>query len=124
VAKVTQMLRIVQEPLSLEAPVGDDEGASLGHFIEDRTIRSPIEDVLAADRQRVTEEALRSLSEREATILRMRFGLPPYDQEYTLEEIGQKLRVTRERIRQIEAKAIKKLRHPSRAHALRSFASP
>lgn len=124
VAKVAHMLKIAQDPLSLETPIGDDEGATLGHFIEDRTVRSPMEDVLMADRWRVTEEALRLLSEREATILRMRFGLPPYDQEYTLEEIGRELRVTRERIRQIEAKAIKKLRHPSRAHALRSFASP
>jgi len=124
VAKVTHMLRVAQEPISLETPIGDDEGANLGHFIEDKTIKSPVENVLVADRCRVTEEALRLLSEREALILRMRFGLPPYDQEYTLEEIGRKLRVTRERIRQIEAKAIKKLRHPSRAHALRSFASP
>lgn len=124
VTKVTHMLRVAQEPISLETPIGDDEGTNLGHFIEDKTIKSPLESVLVADRWRVTEEALRLLNEREATILRMRFGLPPYDQEYTLEEIGQKLRVTRERIRQIEAKAIKKLRHPSRAQALRSFASP
>jgi len=124
VAKVTHMLRVAQEPISLETPIGEDEGANLGHFIEDKAIKSPIENVLVADRWRVTEDALRSLTEREATILRMRFGLPPYDQEYTLEEIGQRLRVTRERIRQIEARAIKKLRHPSRARALRSFASP
>ncbi len=124
VAKVVHMLKIAQEPISLETPIGDEEGTNLGHFIEDRTIKSPIEDVLMSDRWRVTEEALRMLTEREATILRMRFGLPPYDQEYTLEEIGRELRVTRERIRQIEAKAIKKLRHPSRAQALRSFASP
>jgi len=123
-AKVLHMLKIAQEPISLETPIGDDEGTNLGHFIEDRMLKSPIEDVLTSDRWRVTEEALRMLTEREATILRMRFGLPPYDQEYTLEEIGRELRVTRERIRQIEAKAIKKLRHPSRAQALRSFASP
>ncbi len=122
--KVTHMLRVAQEPISLDTPIGDDEGANLGHFIEDKMIKSPVENVLMADRWRVTEEALRLLSEREALILRMRFGLPPYDQEYTLEEIGRRLRVTRERIRQIEAKAIKKLRHPSRAHALRSFTSP
>ncbi len=124
VAKVTHMLKIAQDPISLETPIGDDEGVSLGHFIEDRTIKSPMEIVLGSDRWRVTEEALRLLSEREAMILRMRFGLPPYDQEYTLEEIGQKLRVTRERIRQIEAKALRKLRHPARAQALRSFVSP
>jgi len=123
-AKVTHMLRVAQEPISLETPIGDDEGAHLGQFIEDRTIRSPIESVLVADRCRVTEDALRSLTEREALIVRMRFGLPPYDQEYTLEEIGRKLRVTRERIRQIEARAIKKLRHPARAQALRSFMGP
>jgi RNA polymerase primary sigma factor len=122
VSKVLHMFKIAQEPISLETPIGDDEGTHLGHFIEDRTITSPIEDVLTSDRWRATEEALRMLTDREATILRMRFGLPPYDQEYTLEEIGRQLRVTRERIRQIEAKAIKKLRHPSRAQALRSFA--
>jgi RNA polymerase primary sigma factor len=121
VMKVRQILRIAQDPISLETPIGDDEGASLGNFIEDRTALSPVEMVLASNRRKVTEEALRYLTQREALIIKMRFGLPPYEQEHTLEEIGRELKVTRERIRQIEAKAIKKLRHPTRNRALRSF---
>jgi RNA polymerase primary sigma factor len=121
VMKVRQILRVAQDPISLETPIGDDEGSSLGSFIEDRTALSPVEMVLASNRRRVTEEALRYLTQREALIIKMRFGLPPYEQEHTLEEIGRALKVTRERIRQIEAKAIKKLRHPTRNRALRSF---
>ncbi|HXF06700.1 MAG TPA: RNA polymerase sigma factor RpoD [Blastocatellia bacterium] len=121
VSKVRQILKIAQDPISLETPIGDDEGSHLGNFIEDKSLASPLDAVLASNCRHVTEEALRLLTEREALILKMRFGLPPYDQEYTLEEIGRRLKVTRERIRQIEAKAIKKLRHPTRSQALRSF---
>ncbi|MBI3950942.1 MAG: RNA polymerase sigma factor RpoD [Acidobacteria bacterium] len=121
VSKVRQVLRIAQDPISLETPIGDDEDSHLGNFIEDKMTLTPVEAVLAADQRKVTEEALQYLSPREAMILRMRFGLSPFEQEHTLEEIGEKLRVTRERIRQIEAKAIRKLRHPARNRALRSF---
>ncbi len=121
VAKVRQILKIAQDPISLETPIGDEEDSHLGNFIEDKTAMSPVESVMAANRRKVTEDALRHLTPREAMIIKMRFGLPPYDQEHTLEEIGKKLDVTRERIRQIEAKAIRKLRHPARSRALRSF---
>jgi RNA polymerase primary sigma factor len=121
VSKVRQVLRIAQDPISLETPIGDEDDSHLGNFIEDKMALSPVEAVIATNRRKVTEQALQYLTPREAMILKMRFGLPPFDQEYTLEEIGQKLRVTRERIRQIEAKAIRKLRHPSRNRALRSF---
>lgn len=121
VSKVRQILKIAQDPISLETPVGDDDGTHLGNLIEDKSLTSPLDAVLASNCRHVTEQALRLLTEREAQILKMRFGLPPYEQEYTLEEIGRRLKVTRERIRQIEAKAIKKLRHPARSRALRSF---
>lgn len=120
-SKVRQILKIAQDPISLETPVGDDDGSHLGNLIEDKSITSPLDVVVASNCRHVTEKALRLLTEREAQILKMRFGLPPYEQEYTLEEIGRRLKVTRERIRQIEAKAIKKLRHPARSRALRSF---
>jgi len=124
VSKIRYILKIAQDPISLETPIGDDEGTPLGNFIEDTSMINPVEAVVAANCRTVTEEALRQLSEREAQILKMRYGLPPYEQEYTLEEIGRRLKVTRERIRQIETKAIKKLRHPARSRALRSFVEP
>lgn len=121
VARVRQVLKVAQDPVSLETPMGYDEEARLGQFIEDQLTLSPVDVALATNRRQVTEEALRTLTPREATILRMRFGLAPFEREHTLEEIGRKLHVTRERIRQIEAKAIRKLRHPARNRALRSF---
>ncbi len=119
-AKVRKVLKIAKEPISMETPIGDDEDSHLGDFIEDSTIASPIDDATAAGLREATREVLDNLTEREAKVLKMRFGIDMAT-DHTLEEVGKQFDVTRERIRQIEAKALRKLRHPSRSEHLRSF---
>ncbi|MBZ5675933.1 MAG: RNA polymerase sigma factor RpoD [Acidobacteriia bacterium] len=120
VGKVRKVLRIAQEPISLETPVGEEEESHLGDFIVDRRVVSPSEAVINLNLREQTAEVLKTLSPREEKIIKMRFGLQD-GSEHTLEEVGQHFAVTRERIRQIEAKALRKLRHPSRSHRLRAF---
>lgn len=120
VGKVRKVLRIAQEPISLETPVGEEEESHLGDFIIDRRVVSPSEAVINLNLREQTAEVLKTLSPREEKIIKMRFGLQD-GSEHTLEEVGQHFAVTRERIRQIEAKALRKLRHPSRSHRLRAF---
>jgi RNA polymerase primary sigma factor len=120
VGKVRKVLRIAQEPISLETPVGEEEESHLGAFIIDRRVVSPSEAVINLNLREQTAEVLKTLSPREEKIVKMRFGLQD-GSEHTLEEVGQHFAVTRERIRQIEAKALRKLRHPSRSHRLRAF---
>jgi RNA polymerase primary sigma factor len=120
VNKVRRVLRIAQEPISLETPVGEEEESHLGDFIVDRRVVSPSEAVINLNLREQTAEVLKTLSPREEKIIKMRFGLQD-GSEHTLEEVGQHFAVTRERIRQIEAKALRKLRHPSRSHRLRAF---
>ena len=118
--KVRKVLKIAKEPISMETPIGDDEDSHLGDFIEDQTISSPVDDATSAGLREATRDVLSNLTEREARVLKMRFGIDmPTD--HTLEEVGKQFDVTRERIRQIEAKALRKLRHPSRSEHLRSF---
>ena len=118
--KVRKVLKIAKEPISMETPIGDDEDSHLGDFIEDGTISSPVDDATAAGLREATRDVLGNLTEREARVLKMRFGIDmPTD--HTLEEVGKQFDVTRERICQIEAKALRKLRHPSRSEHLRSF---
>lgn len=119
-AKVRKVLKIAKEPISMETPIGDDEDSHLGDFIEDSTISSPIESATAEGLREATREVLDNLTEREAKVLKMRFGID-MPSDHTLEEVGKQFDVTRERIRQIEAKALRKLRHPSRSEHLRSF---
>lgn len=118
--KVRKVLKIAKEPISMETPVGDDEDSHLGDFLEDSTITSPIESATAQSLRDATTEVLAGLTPREAKVLRMRFGID-MNTDHTLEEVGKQFDVTRERIRQIEAKALRKLRHPSRSDHLRSF---
>ena len=120
VLKVRKVMRIAQEPISLETPVGEEDESHLGDFIEDRSGRSPADQLLGLNLREKTAEVLKTLSPREEKILRLRFGLED-GSEHTLEEVGLNFQVTRERIRQIEAKALRKLRHPSRSQRLRSF---
>jgi RNA polymerase primary sigma factor len=120
VPKVRKVLRIAQEPISLETPVGEEEESHLGDFIVDKRVISPSEAVINLNLREQTAEVLKTLSPREEKIIKMRFGLQD-GSEHTLEEVGQHFAVTRERIRQIEAKALRKLRHPSRSHRLRAF---
>ena len=120
VGKVRKVMRIAQEPISLETPVGEEEESHLGDFIVDRRVVSPSEAVINLNLREQTAEVLKTLSPREEKIIKMRFGLQD-GSEHTLEEVGQHFAVTRERIRQIEAKALRKLRHPSRSHRLRAF---
>ena len=120
VGKIRKVLRIAQEPISLETPVGEEEESHLGDFIVDRRVVSPSEAVINLNLREQTAEVLKTLSPREEKIIKMRFGLQD-GSEHTLEEVGQHFAVTRERIRQIEAKALRKLRHPSRSHRLRTF---
>jgi len=122
VSKVRKIIKIAQEPISLETPIGEEEDSHLGDFIEDKLIPSPPDTVIYINLREQIEEALKSLTEREAKVLKMRFGLGDGN-EHTLEEVGQQFKVTRERIRQIEAKALRKLKHPSRSKRLRSFTS-
>lgn len=118
--KIRKVLKIAKEPISMETPVGDDDDSHLGDFIEDNNIESPIEMATAEGLREVTLEILETLTPREAKVLRMRFGIE-MNTDHTLEEVGKQFDVTRERIRQIEAKALRKLRHPSRSEKLRSF---
>jgi RNA polymerase primary sigma factor len=121
VSKVRKVLKIAQEPISLETPIGEEEDSHLGDFIEDKTIANPADAVITTNLREVTEEVLKSLTPREEKVIKMRFGLGPNGSEHTLEEVGQHFAVTRERIRQIEAKALRKLRHPSRSRKLKAF---
>jgi RNA polymerase primary sigma factor len=120
VAKVRKVLKIAQEPISLETPIGEEEDSHLGDFIEDRSMVSPAEAVINVNLKDQTAQVLRTLTAREEKVIKMRFGLED-GSEHTLEEVGQSFAVTRERIRQIEAKALRKLRHPSRSRKLRAF---
>lgn len=120
VSKVRKIIKIAQEPISLETPIGEEEDSHLGDFIEDKIMPSPPDTVIHNSLREQIEEALKTLTEREAKVLRMRFGLGDGN-EHTLEEVGQQFKVTRERIRQIEAKALRKLKHPTRSKKLRSF---
>jgi RNA polymerase primary sigma factor len=118
--KVRKVLKIAKEPISMETPIGDDEDSHLGDFIEDSRVMSPVEHATVASLRETTQQVLAGLTAREAKVLRMRFGID-MNTDHTLEEVGKQFDVTRERIRQIEAKALRKLRHPSRSEQLRSF---
>jgi RNA polymerase primary sigma factor len=120
VDKVRKVLKIAQEPISLETPIGEEEDSHLGDFIEDKAAVSPVEAVIAMNLEGQTEEVLKTLTPREERVLRLRFGIGD-GCDHTLEEVGQQFDVTRERIRQIEAKALRKLRHPTRSKKLKSF---
>ena len=120
VSKVRKVLKIAQEPISLETPIGEEEDSHLGDFIEDRQVLSPAETIINLNLKEQTESVLRTLTPREERVIKMRFGVGD-GSEHTLEEVGQSFAVTRERIRQIEAKALRKLRHPSRSRKLRAF---
>ncbi len=120
VAKVRKVLKIAQEPISLETPIGEEEDSHLGDFIEDRMAVSPSDAVISVNLKEYTGQVLRTLTPREERVIKMRFGLED-GSEHTLEEVGQSFQVTRERIRQIEAKALRKLRHPSRSRKLKAF---
>ncbi|MEQ3725063.1 RNA polymerase sigma factor RpoD [Alcanivorax sp.] len=118
--KVRKVLKIAKEPISMETPIGDDEDSSLGDFIEDGNMESPVDSATSLGLEEATRDVLANLTAREAKVLRMRFGID-MNTDHTLEEVGKQFDVTRERIRQIEAKALRKLRHPSRSEHLRSF---
>ncbi|MFP3014399.1 MAG: RNA polymerase sigma factor RpoD [Arsenophonus sp.] len=118
--KIRKVLKIAKEPISMETPIGDDEDAHLGDFIEDTTLELPLDSATSESLRSATNEVLAGLTNREAKVLRMRFGID-MNTDHTLEEVGKQFDVTRERIRQIEAKALRKLRHPSRSEVLRSF---
>jgi RNA polymerase primary sigma factor len=120
VAKVRKILKIAQEPISLETPIGEEEDSHLGDFIEDKAVVSPSDAVINLNLKEQTSSVLKTLTPREEKVIKMRFGLDD-GSEHTLEEVGQSFAVTRERIRQIEAKALRKLRHPSRSRKLRAF---
>jgi RNA polymerase primary sigma factor len=120
VSKVRKVLKIAQEPISLETPIGEEEDSHLGDFIEDRSAVSPAENVINLNLKEQTEALLKTLTPREERVIKMRFGIGD-GSEHTLEEVGQSFQVTRERIRQIEAKALRKLRHPSRSRKLKAF---
>jgi RNA polymerase primary sigma factor len=117
--KVRKVLKIATEPISMETPIGDDEDSHLGDFIEDQSVASPIDQATMESLRETTHSVLAQLTPREAKVLRMRFGID-LNTDHTLEEVGKQFDVTRERIRQIEAKALRKLRHPSRSEQLRS----
>jgi RNA polymerase primary sigma factor len=118
--KIRKVLKIAKEPISMETPIGDDEDSHLGDFIEDTTITQPLDNATNGSLKNATQEVLAGLTQREAKVLRMRFGID-MNTDHTLEEVGKQFDVTRERIRQIEAKALRKLRHPSRSEPLKSF---
>ena len=120
VSKVRKVLKIAQEPISLETPIGEEEDSHLGDFIEDRSAVSPSDAVINLNLREQTESVLKTLTPREERVIKLRFGVGE-GSEHTLEEVGQNFAVTRERIRQIEAKALRKLRHPSRSRKLRAF---
>jgi RNA polymerase primary sigma factor len=118
--KIRKILKISKEPISMETPIGDDDDSHLGDFIEDQGTMAPVEAAVYTSLRDATKEVLDTLTPREAKVLRMRFGIE-MNTDHTLEEVGKQFDVTRERIRQIEAKALRKLRHPSRSERLRSF---
>ena len=118
--KVRKVMKIAKEPVSLEAPVGDEEDSSLGDFIADDSALQPLDSAIHSNLKETCTKILSSLTPREERVLRMRFGIG-MNTDHTLEEVGQQFNVTRERIRQIEAKALRKLKHPSRSRKLRSF---
>jgi RNA polymerase primary sigma factor len=118
--KIRQVLKIAKEPISMETPIGDDEDSHLGDFIEDSNVITPVDSATVEGLREATQNMLSGLTAREAKVLRMRFGID-MNTDHTLEEVGKQFDVTRERIRQIEAKALRKLRHPSRSEKLRSF---
>jgi RNA polymerase primary sigma factor len=118
--KVRKVLKIAKEPVSLETPVGDEEDSHLGDFIQDDNAVIPIDAAINSNLRQTTTKILSSLTPREERVLRMRFGIG-MNSDHTLEEVGQQFSVTRERIRQIEAKALRKLKHPTRAKLLKSF---
>jgi RNA polymerase primary sigma factor len=120
VQKVRKIMKIAQEPISLETPIGEEEDSHLGDFIEDKKVTSPLDAVISLNLKEQTHGVLQTLTEREEKVLRLRFGVNE-ESEHTLEEVGQKFAVTRERIRQIESKALRKLRHPSRSRKLKAF---
>jgi RNA polymerase primary sigma factor len=121
VAKVRAVFKLAQQPISLETPIGEEEDSHLGDFIEDKSRMSPADSVVASNLRHVTDAVLATLSPREEVVIKLRYGLGPAGEEHTLEEVGKNFDVTRERIRQIEAKALRKLRHPSRARLLKAF---
>ena len=118
--KVRKVLKIAKEPISLETPVGDEDDSHLGDFIQDENAVIPIDAAINSNLRQTTTKILSSLTPREERVLRMRFGIG-MNSDHTLEEVGQQFSVTRERIRQIEAKALRKLKHPTRAKLLKSF---
>jgi RNA polymerase primary sigma factor len=118
--KIHKILKIAKEPISMETPVGDDDDSHLGDFIEDSNTTVPVDAAVYESLRSATSDILDSLTQREAKVLRMRFGIE-MNTDHTLEEVGKQFDVTRERIRQIEAKALRKLRHPSRSEKLKSF---
>ena len=118
--KIRKVMKIAKEPISMETPIGDDEDSHLGDFIEDTNVMSPVENTVDINLSETVRDVLAGLTPREAKVLRMRFGID-MNTDHTLEEVGKQFDVTRERIRQIEAKALRKLRHPSRSEQLRSF---
>ena len=118
--KVRKVLKIAKEPISMETPIGDDEDSHLGDFIEDGNAQSPVDTATSSGLREATTDILEGLTAREAKVLRMRFGID-MNTDHTLEEVGKQFDVTRERIRQIEAKALRKLRHPSNSAPLRGF---
>ena len=118
--KVRKVLKIAQEPISLETPIGEEEDSHLGDFIKDTNVVSPADVLISLNLKEQTDAVLKSLTPREEKVIKMRFGVND-DSEHTLEEVGQDFAVTRERIRQIEAKALRKLRHPTRSRKLRTF---
>ncbi|MDD2893993.1 MAG: sigma-70 family RNA polymerase sigma factor, partial [Halothiobacillaceae bacterium] len=118
--KVRKVMKIAKEPISMETPIGDDEDSHLGDFIEDTSVISPLDAATNEGLAEAVRDVMASLTPREAKVLRMRFGID-MNTDHTLEEVGKQFDVTRERIRQIEAKALRKLRHPSRSELLRSF---
>jgi RNA polymerase primary sigma factor len=120
-AKVRSIFKMAQQPVSLETPIGEDGEASLGDFIEDKSRINPADEVVVLNLRELTDEVLQTLSPREEKVIKMRFGLDAQGEEHTLEQVGEDFNVTRERIRQIEAKALKKLRHPSRVRLLKPF---
>jgi RNA polymerase primary sigma factor len=118
--KVRKVLKIAKEPISLETPIGDEEDSHLGDFIEDKNTLVPLDAAIQGNLREATTRVLSSLTPREERVLRMRFGIG-MNTDHTLEEVGQQFSVTRERIRQIEAKALRKLKHPTRSRQLKSF---
>ncbi|MBI3949531.1 MAG: sigma-70 family RNA polymerase sigma factor, partial [Acidobacteria bacterium] len=122
-AKLRDLMEAAQVPVSLETPMFDDEEVRLGHLVPDDAAQTPDETAIRTNLQRITDDTLKNLTPREEAIIRMRFGLNPAEEEHTLEEIGRRLGVTRERIRQLEARALAKLRHPEVSGKLKSFVS-